>query len=85
MPTDKQIKHTVLRKMLYHGYIGGKHTSVENLPKGFPKDCRKKVNKIVDNMIKDGYFKLKPKPDSLHVSLEPTMLKRIKDELSQQP
>jgi hypothetical protein len=83
MPTDKEIKHTIFRKMLYHGYIGAKHTSVENLPKGFPKDCRKKVKKIIDEIMKEGYFRLKPKPDSLHVSLEPKKLQQIKDEISQ--
>lgn len=81
MPTDEEIKHTVLRKMLYHGYIGGKHTSIENLPKGFPKDLRKRVSKIIEKMIKEGYFILKPKPDSLHVSLEPKMLQLIKKQI----
>lgn len=78
---EKKIRQTLFRKMLYQGYIGGKHTSVENLPKGFPKDLRKKVQKIIQDLIKEGYFIVKPKPDSWHVSLNPKLLQQVKKEI----
>jgi hypothetical protein len=84
MPTDQQIRQTILRKMLYHGFIGGKHTSIENLPKGLPKDVQKRAEEIVDDLRKEGYFILKPKSDALHVSLNPKMLSQVKKEIQQE-
>ena len=76
---DDKIRRTLLRKMFYHEFIGAKHTSIDNLPKSFPGDKKKKIMKVVYTLIKEGYFILKPKPDSLHVSLNPKMLKKIRD------
>jgi hypothetical protein len=83
MPTDEQIRQALFRKMLYQGYIGGKHTSYENLPKGFPRDIKKRVEKVVDNLIKEGYFIVKPKPDSYHLSLDPKRLTQVKREIGE--
>lgn len=83
MPTDEQIRQTLLRKMLYQGFIGGKHTSYENLPKGFPRGIKKQIEKIVDKLIKEGYFIVKPKPDSLHLSLDPKKLTQVKREIGE--
>lgn len=81
--TDKQMRQAILRKMLYHDFIGAKHTSIENLPKGLPRDAHKRATKIVAQLMKEGYFILKPKPDALHVSLEPKMLPQVKKEISE--
>lgn len=75
------IKRTILRKMLRHEYIGGKHTSIENLPKGFPEDSKGKVKGVIKKMISEGYFIVKKKPDSQHVSLNPRRLPEIIKEL----
>ena len=83
MASEKEIRQAILRKMLYHDYIGGKHTSYENLPKGFPKGIKKDVEKVIDKLMKEGYFIIKPKPDSIHLSLEPKMLPRIKEEINE--
>lgn len=81
MATDEDIKRTILRKMLRHGYIGGKHTSIKNLPKGFPKSERNRVMQIAKRMLKEGYFIPRPKPDGLHVSLNPRILSQIRYEI----
>jgi hypothetical protein len=81
MINEKVIRHTILRKLLRLGYIGGKHTSLDNVPKGFPRSERKNVLKVAQKMIKEGYFVVKPKPDSLHISLDPSLLPRIRQEI----
>ena len=40
--TDDEIRKAILRKMLRQGFIGGKHTAIENLPKGLPDDKKTK-------------------------------------------
>ncbi|MDH2906970.1 MAG: hypothetical protein PXX83_02610 [Candidatus Nitrosotalea sp.] len=42
----------ILRKMYFYGYIGGKHTSVDNLQKSFPKHERGNVKGAVQVLIK---------------------------------
>jgi hypothetical protein len=81
LATDDDIRRTILRKMLRLEYIGGRHTSIENLPKGFPKHERGRVMKVARMMLKEGYFIAKQKPDGLHVSLDPRVLKEIKSEV----
>ena len=39
----------ILHKLLRHGYIGAKHTALENLPKGFPKHMHKELMKTAKN------------------------------------
>lgn len=77
----KKFKLAVLRKMLRYEYIGGRHTSVENLSKGFPRSEKNKVMRVVKKMRKEGYFIIKKKRDSLHVSLNPKRLPEIIKEL----
>lgn len=81
LATDEDVKIAILRKMLRLEYIGGRHTSMKNLPKGFPKSDRNRVIKIAQRMIKEGYFIVKPKRDSMHVSLDPKILRWIKQEI----
>jgi hypothetical protein len=67
--------------MLYHDFIGAKHTSIENIPKGFPKHERKRVLDITKDLAKEGFIIVKPKPDAWHVSLDPKALQRVKYEI----
>lgn len=67
--------------MLRGPYVGGRHTSINNLPKGFPKSDRGQVKSVADRMIKEGYFILHKKPDSLHVSLNPSIIASVKKEI----
>jgi hypothetical protein len=77
---DERIKLTILRKMVRLGFIGGKHTSIKNLPKGFPKSERGRVANVVRKMATE-YFIVKRKPDSLHVSLNPRILYKVFQEI----
>lgn len=43
-----------------HPIIGGKHTSCDNLVKGFPKHMRGKAKKVRDELIKNKIFESKP-------------------------
>lgn len=81
MATDKEIRLTIFRKMIRLEYIGGRHTSIDNLPKGFPRSERGVVIKVVRKMLKEGYLIVKVKPDSLHVSIDPAALPQIRREI----
>jgi hypothetical protein len=78
---EKEIRQAVLRKMLYHDFIGAKHTSIENIPKGFPRHMRKEVEDVTKQLIKEGFITVKPKLDAWHVSLEPRMLPKVRAEI----
>ncbi len=78
MKKSKIVK-TILLKLDRLGYWGGQHTSVENLPHGFPSHLRGKVKKVVKKMVRSELLITKPKPDSLHVSLNPRKMDEIKD------
>jgi len=73
------IKKALLRKMLASQIIGGRHTAIENVPKGFPKHLRGNVEKAVKQLIKDGYIILKPTSYGLQVSLNPRRIKEIRE------
>ncbi|MCK4478867.1 hypothetical protein KAU88_10155 [Candidatus Bathyarchaeota archaeon] len=77
MVSEKQIRVTLLRKMLRHGFIGAKHTLFTNLPKGFPKSEHHNVLDVAETMRKDGYFISRKKQDGLHVSLNPRILSDV--------
>jgi len=81
LATDKAIKLAILRKMLRLEFIGGRHTLVDNLPKGFPKSERGRIMKVVKRMHRDGYFIVRAKGDGLHVSLNPKILRQVRYEL----
>lgn len=81
LPNEDDIKIDILRKMLRLEYIGGRHTSEKNLPKGFPKSEWKRVRKVIEHLSKEGYFIHKPKKDSIHVSLNPDKIHQIKKEI----
>jgi hypothetical protein len=58
--------------------IGDKHTTVENLKKGFPKHMRGEVEDMVHNLIKAGFILAKPTSYGVQVSLNPFMIEEIK-------
>jgi len=61
----------ILEKMLRHGFIGGKHTHEDNIPKGASPTEYKAIKKEIKQLLKEGYFIPHNKPDGLHLSLNP--------------
>ncbi len=55
--TDKvctDIEKAILDKLFSHGYIGKKHTPIENIQKGFPPHMRGDVKKALKKLIREG-------------------------------
>jgi len=75
---DIELKAVVLRKMLMHRWIGGKHTDIENIPKGFPPHVRNDVAKAVEELVREGFIRRKPTSYGEHVSLNPEKVHEAK-------
>lgn len=71
----------ILSKLLLHRYIGGKHTEVRNIMKGFPQDKHKEIEDIIKTLNNEGLLTIYPKTNELHCSLNPGRLVVIKKEL----
>lgn len=67
----EQLKGFVVKKLFQHGYIGGRHTDIENLKKGLPGHVRGDVKEAVKELIKEELLIPKPTSYGLHVSLNP--------------
>ena len=67
----------ILRKMYFYGYIGGKHTSVDNLQKSFQKHERGDVKEAVKVLIKANLIIPKSTGYGQHCSLNPRMIDEI--------
>ena len=61
----------ILHKLLRHGYVGVKHTALENLSKGFPKHLHKELMKKTEKLVKKGFIMPKPTGYGMQVSLNP--------------
>ena len=68
----------VLEKLIYLKCIGGRHTSKDNVIKGFPKHERGNIKKELRNLIKKGYILQKPTFCGMEVSINPKMLSEIR-------
>jgi len=75
------IRKTILRKLNDHGYWGHRHTSFDNLPKGFPSHLHKEVKKMGKNLIKEGIIISKPAHYGLEISLNHRKLREIREEI----
>jgi len=47
-----EVEKAILEKMLLDKIIGGKHTSADNIPKGFPKHLRGEAKDSLKSLIK---------------------------------
>lgn len=83
-PTRKEIRYRIIRKLARHRIIGGKHTSIENIPKGMPKDLRKTVLEEVKQLIREGIIIAHPTSYGMQVSLNPRKIKEIKEILEEE-
>jgi hypothetical protein len=68
---DNELKAAVLRKMLMHRWIGGKHTAIDNIPKGFPPYIRNDISRVTEDLIREGFIVRKPTSYGEHVYLNP--------------
>ena len=78
MKHDK-ISIGILRKMYNYNFIGKKHTSIDDLPKSFPKHERGDVKKTVKKLIKDGLVLPKPTGYGQHCSLNHNRIDEIEE------
>ena len=60
MFTDEEIKGKILHKLARLGKFMASHTSIDNLPKGFPKHIRGRVKVLVKEMKKEELLTSKP-------------------------
>ncbi|MBS1268985.1 MAG: hypothetical protein MAG458_01721 [Nitrosopumilus sp.] len=69
----------ILRKMHSYDYIGARHTSVDNLQRGFPSHVRGDVKKFVKRLIKLNLIILKSSTKEMHCSLNKSKIKEIEE------
>jgi hypothetical protein len=79
MQEDDKIRATLLYQLRRKNIIGKKHTSFDNLKKGFPTHLGKDINKIAKNLIKEDWIITKPTSYGLEVSLNHSKIKEIEN------
>ncbi len=67
--------------MLRHGHIGGRHTAIENLRKGFVKNDYPLVDEAISGLLKEGFLIIKPTSYGKQVSLNQAKLPEVKNML----
>ncbi|MBU4266396.1 MAG: hypothetical protein L6243_05700 [Candidatus Altiarchaeales archaeon] len=77
MMDSDEIKSRVLHKLARQRRWGGKHTSFENLQKGFPSHLAKDVKVVGKGLVKEGLLLSKPTGYGLEICLNPRMKKEI--------
>lgn len=73
------LKKTILRKLVFLNKWGGSHTSIDNLPKGFPGHVRGEVKDAAKQLIKENLLLSKPTSYGVEVSLNPDKKKEIEE------
>jgi len=73
-----EIEKKILTKMFYARFIGERHTSEDNIPKGFPKHERGDVRKALKNLKRQGYVTPKITSYGMEVSLAPNRIAEIR-------
>ena len=77
MWSDEEIKGKILHKLTRLGKFKHSHTSIDNLPKGFPSDIKGKVKEMVRELKKEGVLFSKPTGYGEEVSINPEMKEKI--------
>lgn len=73
----EQLKGFIVKKLFHHGYIGGRHTDIENLKKGLAGHVKGDAKEAAQELIKEGILIPKPTSYGLHVSLNPRKREEI--------
>ncbi|NOQ38298.1 hypothetical protein GQ472_05395 [archaeon] len=77
--TDKEIKGKILHKLTRLGKFKHSHTSIDNLPKGFPADIRGKVKNCVKELIREDILFRKPTSYGMEISVNTKNKEKIMD------
>ena len=77
MWSDEEIKGKVLHKLSRLGKFEHSHTSIDNLPKGFPVDLRGRVKDMVKELKKERILLSKPTSYGEEISINSTMKDKI--------
>ena len=64
-------KGFIVKKLFQHGYIGGRHTDIENLKKGLPSHFKGNIKDAAKDLIKEDILISKQTSYGHHVSLNP--------------
>lgn len=78
---EQSIRRKLLKKLYLHRIIQHKHTSFDNLPKGFPPHLRGLVKEVAEKLIKEGLLLSKPTGYGLEVSLNHSRIQEIEKEI----
>lgn len=74
----ESISEKILLRMVRHRWIGGKHTDIQNLRKGFERSRYGEIEEEISRLVKEGFIMPKPAFYGMHVSLNPAMLAEVK-------
>ena len=77
MWTDEEIKGKNLHKLTRLGKFCHSHTSIDNLPKGFPPEIRGRVKDMAKELKKEGILFSKPTSYGEEVSINPAQKDKI--------
>jgi len=77
MWSDEEIKGKILHKLTRLGKFKHSHTSVDNLPKGFPPEIRKRVKNMGKELKKENILLSKPTSYGEEVSINPSEKEKI--------
>ena len=76
---EDKIKATIFYHLRRKKVIGNVHTHYDTLKKGFPSHSGKNVEKVVKNLIREGFIITKPTSYGLQVSLNRKRVIEIED------
>ena len=76
---SRDVAKKILEKLLRHEIIGGRHTSFENISKGFPKHLVGEARKTGKELMKMNLIMPKITSYGLQVSLNPRKMEQIEE------
>ncbi|HUS49972.1 MAG TPA: hypothetical protein VMZ91_07385 [Candidatus Paceibacterota bacterium] len=77
MWTDEQIKGKILHKLTRLGKFSHSHTSIDNLPKGFPPEIKRRVKEMTKELKKERILFSKPTSYGEEISINPSEKEKI--------
>lgn len=73
----EQLKGFIVKKLFHHGYIGGRHTAIENCAKGLPGHIKGDVKEAIKELIAEEIIVPKQTSYGFHVFLNPRKREEI--------